>query len=252
MDHAADPRRRRDEHNGMKRPPNFPVADTHDLDRRLYGAMALLALLVVLWGFARTFFLRWWFENPPLSALVFGHGLLMTAWYALFIAQVALIRMHRPQIHRRLGLLTASVGFAVVPSGIAVAVGFVQRLHSSPDDAAFAALVAGYDFVALAVFWFLVCTALFLRRRGEFHKRLMLLASLSLLAPPLARLVGDEAAVWLGYGLLLIPMAIDTWRHRRLHPAFGWGAALIVLSSRIALHYAAQPRWIEFCSRTLT
>lgn len=51
-------------------------------DRRLYFCTAVLAALVVLVGFARTFYLRIWFDVPPLSALRYLHGLLMTIWYA--------------------------------------------------------------------------------------------------------------------------------------------------------------------------
>jgi hypothetical protein len=78
----------------------------------------------------------------------------------------------------------------------------------------------------------------------------MTLASLSLLAPALARLFTDEQAVWLTYALGLTPVAIDTWRHRRLHPAFGWGGALFLLSSRLAVHAAASKQWIDYALRT--
>ena len=78
----------------------------------------------------------------------------------------------------------------------------------------------------------------------------MMLASLSLLGPALARVFSDERAVWLTYALVLTPMAIDTWRHRRLHPAFGWGGALFLLSSRLALHVATSKPWIDYALRT--
>lgn len=235
----------------MKRPPPTSIAHTTPgFERSLYGLMAAVALAVVLIGFSRTFYLRNWFPNTPLSVLLYLHGSLMTAWYVLFAAQVTLIIRRRPDVHRRLGIMSAVVGFAIVPAGVATALAFV-RMHSNPDEAAYAALVAGYDFVLLAVFWFLLCAALFLRRRSDFHKRLMLLASLSLLAPPLARVVSDDWALWLTYLLVLTPVAVDTWRHRRLHPAFGWGAALIVFSSRIALHWAASARWLDFSLKTL-
>ena len=57
-------------------------------DRRLYTAMGILALLLVLVGFSRTFYLRMWFDVPPLSVLRYLHGALMTTWYTLFLAQV--------------------------------------------------------------------------------------------------------------------------------------------------------------------
>ena len=49
-------------------------------DRRLYPAMGILAVAIVFVGFSRTFYLREWFESPPLSALRYLHGTLMTCW----------------------------------------------------------------------------------------------------------------------------------------------------------------------------
>lgn len=221
-------------------------------DRRLYTTMGMLAVLVVLVGFSRTFYLRMWFDVPPLSALRYLHGVLMTAWYALFLAQVLLIHRRRADIHRRLGIFTALIAAAIVPVGSATAIAFIHRLHTNADEAPIAAIIAGYDFISLLMFALLVGTALLLRRRSDVHKRLMTLASLSLLAPALARVFSDEQAVWLTYLLVLTPIAIDTWRHRRLHPAFGWGGALFLISSRVAVHVAASKQWIDFALRTFT
>jgi len=219
-------------------------------DRRMYLAMAGLAAVIVLIGFSRTFYLRAWFDTPPLSALRYAHGTVMTAWYALFLTQVVLISRRRTDIHRRLGIAAAVTALLLVLVGVATALRFVARVRGNPNDAAFAAVVAGYDIVSLLIFALLVGTALVMRRRTDIHKRLMTLASMSLLGPPLARVFSDQQAVWLTYALVLLPVAIDTWRHRRLHPAFAWGAALILISSRIALHYATSNEWMVFVLRT--
>ena len=116
-------------------------------DRRLYFSTAVLAALVVLVGFARTFYLRIWFDVPPLSALRYLHGLLMTIWYALFLAQVMLVFRRRIDIHRRLGIVAALTAAALVPVGSATAIAFMRRLRTDPDAASVAAIIAGYDFV---------------------------------------------------------------------------------------------------------
>ena len=219
-------------------------------DRRLYTATGAVAALVVLVGFSRTFYLRMWFDVPPLSFLRYLHGSLMTTWYALFLAQVLLVSQRRVDIHRRLGIFAALTAAAIVPVGCATAIAFIRRLHSNPDEAPIAAIIAGFDFISLFVFTLLVGTALVLRRHSDVHKRLMTLASLSLLGPALARIFSDEQAVWLTYVLVLIPVAIDTWRHRRLHPAFGWGGALFLISSRLAVHAAVSKQWIDYALRT--
>lgn len=231
------------------RPLNGAAA-SRSFDRRLYLAMGGLAAVVVFVGFSQSFYLREWFATPPLSALRYAHGALMTLWYALFLTQVVLVSRRRVDVHRRLGILTALTAAALVPVATATAIAFVSRLRTDPEGGPVAAIIAGYDFVSLLMFVLLVGTALALRRRSDVHKRLITLASMSLLGPPLARLVSDQQALWLTYALILLPIAIDTWRHRRLHPAFGWGGAALLISSRVALHYVTTPQWIHFALKT--
>lgn len=226
------------------------ASTTGRFDRRLYTAMALVAGLVVFVGFSRTFYLRMWFDVPPLSALRYLHGALMTLWFTLFLAQVLLVSRRRIGVHQRLGIGAALTAAAMVPVGIATAIDFVHRYSTDAEAAPVAALIAGYDFIALLFFAALVGTALALRRRSDIHKRLMTLASLTLLGPAFARLVPDEQAIWLMYIPALVLIVIDSWRNRRLHPAFAVGGALFVISTQLALYLAASKQWIDFALRT--
>jgi hypothetical protein len=218
-------------------------------DRRFFAITAVVAILLVLIGFSPSFYLRSWFNSPALSTLLYVHGALMTAWYVLFAAQVLLVSARRVDIHRRFGILVAFTGAALVPTGIATAIAFIRRVAGDAEESELAAVIAGYQFVALTLFTLLVVTALAFRGRSDIHKRLMTVASLSLLGPPLARLTSDEVALWLNYAVVLLPIAIDTWRHRRLHPAFGWAGGLFLVSSQAALQFASSDSWIRFALR---
>ena len=72
---------------------------------------------------------------------------------------------------------------------------------------------------SLAIWW---C------RRTDYHKRLMLLTIPCMLPSALARLpvhFMTNAIILSGLDLFVIAcVGVDTIRHRRLHPAFGWGA----------------------------
>ncbi len=170
----------------------------------------------------------------------------MTTWFVLFVTQVALIRARRVDPHRLVGVAGAAFALVLLPVAFATARQFVIRSLGDPDLLPIAAAIAGYDAVVLAVFAILVGAALSWRHRTDIHKRLMTLAALSLLGPPLARLVGDEAAVLASNLIVLVPVAIDTVWNRRLHPAFGWGGALVVLSTRAALVMVTSPGWTSF------
>src|SRR5688500_6206798 len=72
-------------------------------------AAALLAAAVIV-GFARTYYLRAWFELPPLTRMAHVHGVLWTLWLALHYTQARLVGAGRADLHRRLGIGGAILG----------------------------------------------------------------------------------------------------------------------------------------------
>src|ERR1044071_9246719 len=78
-------------------------------ERLFYTGMAVAILITVFAGFARTYFLRPYFEPQPLLPLLHLHGVVFTAWVVLFITQTALVAARRTDIHRRLGVAGAAL-----------------------------------------------------------------------------------------------------------------------------------------------
>jgi hypothetical protein len=223
-------------------------------EHRLFVAMAVTALLVVVWGFTPTFFLRRP-DLPPLPGLVVAHGVVYTAWALLFLGQALLVTAGRVRVHRRVGLAGTILMLAMIPLGYFTAIAGARRGHNParwPDALAFLAI----PLVDVAVFGVLATAGVLLRRRPAAHKRLMLLATLSLLAAPLGRIpvVGDSAALTIGvYALLALICPLADWiGTRRVHPAFIWGTALVVgtLPLRVALGFSdAWHRVAEWLTR---
>jgi hypothetical protein len=219
-------------------------------ERRFYVWAALAIALVALTGFARSYYLKYLFGRPPLSPLIHVHGIVMTLWILLFFIQTRLVAVHRVDLHRLLGVLGAGWAVLVVILGTYATILGVEREvlrhHIGPFH-----FLLGINLVNLFVFATLIGVALVYRRRPEFHKRLMLLAAVSLLAPAAARialLFTHRPVVQLVafYVCVLFPVLLDTARHRRLHPAFGWGAALIIACFQ-AIFYTVQTRqWMSF------
>src|SRR5688572_12309923 len=91
-------------------------------DRPLYLLAAIVVPLIVLIGFARTYYLKGFFATPPIpSRFVHFHGIVMTAWVALFIVQVSLVATRRTKTHQRLGVLGAVLAALVVVVGVLTA-----------------------------------------------------------------------------------------------------------------------------------
>lgn len=122
------------------------------LDRRFYGAAWSAALVVVLVGFARTYYLKFRFGTPPLSFLLQLHGALMTSWFALFFLQLRLVAVRRVDLHRRLGVFGAGLAASIVIVVIAVLVHAASRDAHNPVDGPRSILFLGTGLVDIAVF----------------------------------------------------------------------------------------------------
>lgn len=172
----------------------------------------------------------------------------------LFLVQVRLVAVHRTDLHRRLGVIGAVLALLVVVVG-ATTIIVRGKLHYRPGHS-----LAGLAFQLsiLLVFAVLVGAAILFRRRSNYHKRLMLLACVSILMPAIIRipLRFIEASALVGFALIdlcvLAYVGVDTVRNRRLHPAFGWGALLIIASQPLSFLFGATPVWARFATWLLT
>jgi hypothetical protein len=228
------------------------TVQTTNRDRRLYIWFAVLMPLIVLAGFARTYYLKGFFGNPPLPGLlVHLHGLVMTSWVVLFITQVSLVATRRTRAHQRLGVFGAILAAVIVVVGIMTAIAAAAR-GASPGPPALQFLVIPLG--DMLVFAALIGMALYWRRgRLDIHKRLMLLAAVNLLAPAIARIplsfIANGGALAF-FGLtdlcILACVAFDTIRNRRLHPAFLWGTIFIIVAQPLRLVLAGTDVWIRF------
>ena len=168
---------------------NAIVRSPRRFDRRLYLGASLLFLALVLWTFARTFYLKPFFGTPPLSALLHIHGAVMTGWVVLLVVQTSLIAAHRVQWHRRLGV------FGAVWAVLVVSLGSITTLHAAArevrghtDFAAAQVTITSLDLLQMLFFAGFVAIAIWQRHRPDYHKRLMLLTIACMLPDALARL----------------------------------------------------------------
>ncbi len=222
-------------------------APSRNAERRFYGLAALAAALVVFAGFARTYYLGKAFDAPELPGLVHLHGVVMTGWIALFGAQASLVAARRVDLHRRLGVAGAFFAALVVVVGIATSIEGARRgISPGPPPLVFLAIPLG----VILVFGALVAAAIANRRRPDWHKRLMLLATISMLTPAIARLPIDAlhaggivAFMGVTDALAIACIAWDTARNRRLHPAFLRGAVFLVASQPAMLLLAQSAAW---------
>lgn len=224
-------------------------------DRLFYGSVAVAMALMAIVGFGPTFYLRLFSGGPmatfgagrPFTPLVYLHGVLFTAWVALFILQTALISARRVALHRRMGVGGALLAAAMIAVATMTALAAAKR---GPGPAG----IPGLAFLAIPLFDMLMFTtfitaALALRRNKEAHKRLMLLAYVSIMAAPAARLpgalpLGPLAFFGIAFVFLAAGIVYDLVSRRRVHPAYIWGGTLLVASVPLRLAISGTATWM--------
>ena len=217
-------------------------------DRLFFSGMALASALILFLGFLPSYFHRA-AELPPLTLLYQLHGALFTAWIVLLVAQTALVAGHRTDIHRTLGIAGATLAAVVFIVGVAVSVETLRRNGGPPggDPRKFFAIPLG----DIIVFGVLVSVAILQRQQSETHKRLMLLATVSLLTAAVGRFLrqmgmGGAPNLFYGTDALVFALVIyDLFSRGRVHPATLWGGAMVVGFKPLLFYAVADtPLWL--------
>jgi hypothetical protein len=223
---------------------------------RFYTGIALITAALIVAGFSRSYFFRPFFDRPPLDLLHHAHALAFTAWLVLFFVQARLIAARRAALHMKLGIAGAIVALAMVASTVAVSIhqGRIGRVIAGIDPHQF---MAG-SMVAIVLFAVFVGSALALRRRPEWHRRLMILATISTIGPAVGRLVvmlsgNPQGVVARGVivALIVACLLFDWRRYRLVHPAYLAGGALILVSWPLRAALSKTDAWMTF-ARWLT
>lgn len=242
---------------------------------RFFAAMSGVTLLIVFSGFAPSLYLRPIFQPEPIPPYLYVHGIVLTSWFVLLFIQGLLIQSGRPALHRRLGVVGAVLAVVIPFAGLMATVGVVPRLVASgvalDSDAsalgigahgpvvAFMATVVWGNVNNAVSFAVLAWAGLALRRRPAAHKRLMLLATISILGPALARIarfpfLGGEQGPFILTAMVTLLFAVvvhDLITIRRLHPATLFGVAFVITANQITLAFQttdsalALVRWLQ-------
>lgn len=229
------------------------TVDRHFFDRRLFMVAAIVFPLIVLAGFGRTYYLKGLFDVPPLaSRLVHVHGLLMTAWVALFGTQVWFVSSRQIRLHQRLGYAGIGLGSLII------AVGFVTALRAAKYGAASTPPgISPHAFLVVPLFDLLMFAVLFggaiyYRRKAAAHKRLMLLTAVNFLPPAVARIpieplqaVGPLWFFGLPAAIALLCLGLDWKRHARVNQVFLTGTVLLISSYVVRLMLMGTDAWMQ-------
>jgi hypothetical protein len=227
-------------------------------DRPFFLGVAIAIAVLVLAGFARTFYLHGLFGVPAPTTFMSFHGALMSGWILLFLVQTWLVSALRVRWHRTLGVFGACYAALVVVVGcMATLIAAAREVRAHSPFVSSQLDVLALELTQMLLFACLVGAAVRFRNRHDWHKRLMLLATLCILPNAVVRLslltsselLSQNIALLTLWALLVVTViALDAFRRRRLHPALGFVGAAVLLIMYCGHFVGISQPWFRFAS----
>lgn len=205
--------------------------------------MALACAATAFLGFAPTYWVPLAHRTFSASPVIHFHGLLFFTWSLYFVIQTWLAASGRVVNHRSFGIVGVSLATAMTIFG------FLASVHVMKHSAALGQTEAGISFSivpmsGIAFFAIVFVLAIMNTRRPEIHKRLMLLAAVSILDAAIARWfltflappgppgpppVPVTIAPAVVAALLLVVAMVRDWRAEgRVHPVYITGTLALL------------------------
>jgi hypothetical protein len=221
----------------------------HPGDRNFFLAFAAIAWISIVMGFGPSVKGQMTGQSPFPHLIVHVHAVVFSGWLALFTVQAWLIRSRRLDIHRKLGLSAVVLVPVMVILGVATTL-VSRRVHFEAGQNEMLAFMI-VPLTDMLLFPSFAVPALLLRQDPAMHKRLILLATSSLLPAAFGRWIGPWILGNFGDGffgfmgqaylgcnaMILAAMAYDQATRGRIHPvyliALPWILAVQAVTSTI-------------------
>lgn len=250
--------------NAPAQQPQRQVAARGD---RFYFRFSVFILAVGVLGFAPTYWLQLPAGTVDVPAIIHLHGIVFTAWLVLLVVQSWLASQGRLRNHRAWGLSGISLATLVFALGVVGAVAALKlHLDRGEGDAARAFFII--PFTSVSGFALFFAAAIANVRRPDWHKRFMIVATLSLVAAAVGRffffsnngmqpgvspismpygpVINNLRVALVTDGVILFAMIRD-WRvEGRVHPAWMWGFGGLLAIGLLRIPFSGTSAWFAF------
>lgn len=192
---------------------------------------------------------------PPILAV---HSAVFVSWMLLYVVQTLLVQTRNVRLHRTLGWFGLGLAVIIPPLGIATAI-VMRRFdvlafhsHNVPRDLAFLAT----PFADIIAFTPCALLGIALRKRRDYHSRLMFLSIAAVAETGFGRLPIPGATTWFflsNFAFYAAGVVHDRLTLGHVHKVFAWGVPLIVLDEAFAMYlWQVRPDWWLAICRSLT
>jgi hypothetical protein len=226
-----------------------------------YSWIALASVLTAFLGFVPTYWMPMAQGAFKANPIVHLHGMLFFSWTLFALVQTSLIPAGNVALHRSVGLAGISFATVLTMVGLLAAQNSLHTAYAHNQAAGGEAFLI-VPLAVIATFATFFTLAIANIRRPDFHKRYMLLATISVLNAPLARpLIAwvfklpptEQLPVWinvpacyLSYLLVAAAMIYD-WRTRgRPHIVYLVALPVLLVFAWIVIPISETSQWHDF------
>ncbi len=216
-----------------------------------YFFMSLLIAATAVYGFSHTIDHNLIHASPLPPFVLYIHAIVFPGWVVFFIVQSALVRTHNVRVHRRLGWFGVGLAVAIVVVGSLTATGMARFSieQEDPFNSAAFLIIQAMDLACFAVpFALAICW----RKKPEFHRRLVLIASCALADAAFGRFpqlplvfapAGVDALICLG---VIRDLIVD----RRVHKVYLYALPILIVCQIAATEtfVHASPWWVNIAN----
>jgi hypothetical protein len=221
--------------------------------------MALLMAAIIVYGFSQTIGDNLFHPSIPRPKVLYVHAALFSTFMAVYILQTSLVAAGNVTLHRRLGPIWVAIGAAMPVIGIATGIAMCRfRFIHDHQRVTFFSIIL-WDMMAFSTLFLL---AVLWRKRPEYHRRFMLLATCGLMAAgfsrfPFLAMPYSSMDFWSDFRMLYVGVIVlmfiaivrDLIVQRRVHAVYRVAVPLIVTGQllAVALYDVPPAFWANIC-----
>lgn len=202
---------------------------------RIYVPIAVFTLVVAFVGFWANYYGRIFTGTVTTAPIIQFHAAIFIGWLLLVTTQAVLAARGRTALHMRVGNYVMAYGVVVVVVGV-IATFAAFEMHSLAGNPQKARSQLFIGLTDIATFMPFLAAAWLYRRRPEVHKRLIIVATCTLLIAPVHRMswflggppppLVPVLLIWMAP--IYVGMLYDLITRRIVHPVYLVGIVAIV------------------------
>ena len=222
------------------------------LEHAFFALLVAGIVFTVFLGFGRSYLFAGLVRAPLPNLLVHVHGAVYMCWILLLIVQTSLAASGKLPWHRQLGILGLVIASAMVVLGLMAATWSLAAHRYPPEFPPFAFFFGQITTVGFA-FPLLVFFAFYYRKYPATHKRLIIIATLSIFDaaitrwPILAISRSQPMTSLVVYSFLLLMVVYDLVSLHRIQKGTLWGGLFLIAYREVRIPIGGTSAWAAVC-----